>query len=426
MGLPLINWVYIDLSTFITHSVFLNPNSRKMKFYHPVLIFILGCLAAISPLSIDIYLPGFINIAKDFATTVDRVSSSLSAFLIGVAVCQLFYGPLLDKFGRKPPLVAGLIFYCLTSIGCMISQNLNMFIFFRFLQAVGCCVAMVAPTAIIRDVFPVKENAKVLSMMVLILGVSPIFAPTIGSFVLTVSSWRVLFAIMGGFGLSALTAVMFIFKESKSPDKTVLLNPGKIVQTYIQIFKNQRFYPFALAAAFASGGFFSYLAGSPFVLMKIFAVGQKNFGILFGSIAFGLILCSQLNNLLLKKYASERILKAALLVQTIIGLLLFVLSNFHYQNLYSFFVLTFLFVGCLGFIFSNATALSIAPFEKEAGSASALLGSLQMGAGALVSSILSVISNGTTKPMILLMVISAGIACLIIFSAKKDVIPKID
>ena len=389
-----------------------------MKSYNVILIFILGCLAAISPLSIDIYLPGFINIAGDFATTIDSVSSSLSAFLIGVAVCQLFYGPLIDRYGRKPPLIAGLIFYCIASVGCMVSQNLSMFILFRFLQAVGCCVAMVAPTAIIRDVFPLKENAKVLSIMVLILGASPIFAPSIGSFILAVSNWRILFAVMAGFSLVVFTGVLFIFKESKLSDKTVSLNPGKVIHTYLHIFRNQDFYPFALAATFASAGFFSYLSGSPFVLMKLYGVGQTNFGILFGVIAFGLILFSQVNNLLLKKYSSNRILKTSLIIQVIIGLLLFLVSNFNYLNLVSFVILTFLFVGCLGFIFSNATALSIAPFDKEAGAASALLGSLQMGAGAILSRVISAISNGTEKPIISLMLISACLACLASFFAK--------
>ena len=390
-----------------------------MKPHNTFLIFLLGCLAAITPLSIDIYLPGFVNIATDFATILDKVSSSLSAFLIGVAVCQLFYGPLLDRFGRKPPLLTGLLVYCIASFACMLSQTLFSFIFFRLLQAVGCCVAMVAPTAIIRDVFSQKNHAKVLSIMILILGASPIFAPSIGSLILAESSWRILFAVMGGFALIILIGVMIIFKESKLIDKTVSLRAVKIICTYVGIFTNKRFYPFALATTFASAGFFAYLAGSPLVLLKFYGVTQHTFGILFGAIALGLILCSQVNNLLLKKYSSKVILQKALFVQSGLGIVSYLFLSINYLNLIGFFILAFLFVGCLGFIFSNATALSILSFDKEAGSASALLGSLQMGAGAVSSSILSIISNGSGKPMMLLMFIGACLASLSMFFVQS-------
>lgn len=364
-----------------------------------LLILILGLLSAIGPFSIDMYLPGFPTIAADLHTTVDNVSYSLSSFFIGICAGQLICGPLLDRFGRKKPLYAGLVIYIIASLGCATSNSVELLIVFRFLQALGGCVGMVAPGAIVRDIFPVNENAKIFSLLILILGVSPIVAPTVGSYLIAAFGWHAVFVLLAIITALLLIAVIFLLPESKQPDPSMSLRAKPILNSFLFVIKQPQFFTYAFSGSIAAAGLFAYLAGSPFVFMKIFKVSEQHYGWIFGLIAAGLITCSQLNNVLLRKYTSAQVIKTTLLVQTIVGLLLFTGSIFEWLNLYTTIGLIFLFLSCQGFSFPNSSALSLAPFTKEAGSASALMGAMQMCFGALASALVGFISNGTTLPM---------------------------
>jgi DHA1 family bicyclomycin/chloramphenicol resistance-like MFS transporter len=392
-------------------------NKRKRSF----LVLILGLLSAIGPLSIDMYLPGFPAIASDLHTTVDNVSYSLSSFFIGICVGQLICGPLLDRFGRKKPLYVGLVIYIIASLGCAMSHSVEMLIGFRLLQALGGCVGMVAPSAIVRDMFPVNESAKVFSLLILVLGVSPIIAPTFGSYLVAAFGWHSIFIVLSVIVALLLLAVIFLLPESKKPDPSLSLRPKPILTSFLKVLKEPQFYTYAFAGAIAAAGLFAYLSGSPFVFMNIFKVSAKQYGWIFAIIAAGLITSSQLNNVLLKKYNSEQIIKATLAVQTIVGIALFVGSAFGWLNLYSTIFLIFLFLSCQGLTFPNSAALSLAPFTEEAGSASALMGALQMGFGALASAFVGVISNGTTLPMTGVMASCAFMGLLVLMIGRKRI-----
>lgn len=385
-----------------------------------LLILILGLLSALGPFSIDMYLPGFPAIAADLHTTVDNVSYSLSSFFIGICAGQLISGPLLDRFGRKWPLYVGLVIYIAASLGCAMSESVELLIGFRFMQAIGGCVCMVAPGAIVRDKFPINENAKIFSLLILILGVSPIIAPTVGSFLITAFGWHSVFIVMAIIAALLLTAVIFLLPETKQPDLSVSLRPKPILKGYIYVLKQPQFFTYAIAGAIAAAGLFAYLAGSPFVFMNIYKVTEQQYGLIFGLVAAGLITSSQLNNVLLKKYSSAQIIKTVLIVQTIVGLILCIGSFLNLLNLYSAIALMFLFLSCQGFSFPNSAALSLAPFTKEAGSASALMGAIQMGFGALASALVGMISNGTTLPMTGVMAGCALTALIILsFGSKR-------
>ena len=390
-----------------------------MKTPRALLILILGLLSAIGPFSIDMYLPGFPTIAADLNTTVDRVSYSLSSFFIGICIGQLICGPLLDRFGRKRPLYVGLVIYIFASLGCALSNSVELLIGFRFLQALGGCVGMVAPGAIVRDSFPVKENAKIFSLLILILGVSPIIAPTVGSYVIATLGWHAVFIVLAIITALLLITVIFFLPESKQPDPSMSLRPQPILNNFLHVIKEPQFFTYAFAGAVAAAGLFAYLAGSPFVFMKIYKVTEQQYGWIFGLIAAGLITCSQLNNVLLKKYDSAQIIKTVLLVQTIIGLILYFGSVLGWLNIYSTIVLIFLFLSCQGFSFPNSSALSLAPFTREAGSASALMGALQMGFGALASALVGLINNGTTLPMTGVMASCALLGLIILSLGRK-------
>ncbi|WP_435354650.1 multidrug effflux MFS transporter [Emticicia sp. SJ17W-69] len=364
-----------------------------------ILILILGLLSAIGPFSIDTYLSGFPSIASDLGVSVDIVSYSLSSFFIGISVGQLIYGPLLDRFGRKTPLIIGLVIYFLASIGCALANSIETLIALRFLQALGGCVGMVAPRAIVRDSFPLQESAKIFSTLILILGVSPIIAPTVGSYMITALGWHSVFWLQGAMGLLLFLAVIFQLAESKKPDPSISLKPQHIIPSFYNIFRNPQFFTYAFAGSMVSGGVYAYLSGSPFVFMKMYHVSEQQYGWIFGFLAGGLILSSQLNNLALRTFRSEQIVSVVLTIQTIIGITLFIASIFDWLNLYSTILLIFLFLCCQGFSFPNSSALSLVPFSKEAGSASALLGAIQMGIGSLSAALVGALSNGTSLPM---------------------------
>ncbi len=364
-----------------------------------LLVLILGSLSAIGPLSIDMYLPGFPEMAADLHTTVDKVSYSLSSFFIGICAGQLICGPLLDRFGRKKPLYVGLTVYIIASLGCAVSNSVEMLIGFRFLQAIGGCVGMVAPSAIVRDLFPVNESAKIFSLLILVLGVSPIIAPTVGSYLIAAFGWHSVFVVLSIIVALLFAAVVFLLPESKAPDPGFSLRPRTILTSYLHVLKEPQFYTFAFAGAIAAAGLFAYLGGSPFVFMNLFQVSAKVYGWIFAIIAAGLITSSQLNTLLLRKYNSAQIIRVTLLVQASIGIMLFTGSVLGWLNLYATIGLIFLFLSCQGFSFPNSAALSLAPFKKEAGSASALMGAIQMALGAFASAMVGYINNGTSLPM---------------------------
>jgi DHA1 family bicyclomycin/chloramphenicol resistance-like MFS transporter len=393
--------------------------SSMEKGQRLIVILILGLLSAIGPFSIDMYLPGFPAIAKDLNCSVDMVSYTLASFFVGVCIGQLISGPLLDRFGRKRPLYIGMGIYIFASIGCAFSTSVEGLIMFRLFQALGGCVTMVAPRAIIRDLFPVEESAKIFSMMILILGVSPILAPTVGSFLIEDFGWESVFLVLGAISLVVLLAVVFLMPESKQPDPTFSLKMTDILSSFRTVMKERQFYMYTLSGSIAAAGLFAYLAGSPFVLLKLHGVSEKGYGIIFAIIASGLITASQLNNVLLKKYTSVQIVKFTLILQTIFGLCLFIGSVFDVLGLYGLITFIFLFLSCQGFNFPNSSALSMEPFEKEAGSASALMGAIQMGFGAAAAAIVGMLNAKTALPMTGVMAVCSLWALVILLMAGK-------
>lgn len=356
-------------------------------------------LSAIGPFSIDMYLPGFPAIAEDLHTTTAHVSLSLSSFFIGISIGQLLYGPLLDRFGRKNPLYFGLIGYVLASVGCALCTTADALIAIRLLQALGGCAGMVAARAMVRDLFPVKENAKIFSLLMLVVAVSPIIAPTTGGYVTALFGWQAIFIILAGIGLVTLLCVYFALPESRQADDGVSLLPRPIVKSFLEIIKVPQFYTYAFTGSIAAAGLYAYIAGSPHVFMELYHVTGKQYGWIFAIIAGGLIGSSQVNTVMLRKYTSEQIIKVALLFQAAAGIALFLGSIFHFVGLFSSIFLIFIFLSCQGFTFPNSSALSMAPFTANAGRASALMGAIQLGIGAFTSALVSLLNNNTALPM---------------------------
>lgn len=386
-----------------------------------LIILILGALTALGPFSIDMYLPAFPEIALDFATTVARVSLSLSSYFIGLALGQLMYGPLLDRFGRKKPLYVGLVLYILTSLGCLTAGSIEGLVGLRFIQAIGGCVAGVASMAIVRDLFPPQEGAKVFSRLILILGVSPLLAPTIGGYLASHFGWHSVFLVLAAIALVQLLAVIFLLPESHQPDPAVSLKMGPIFGTFYTILKQPQFYTYVLSGAVAFSGLFAYLAGSPIIFMDVFKVSAQAYGWIFAIISVGLISASQLNVVLLKFYKNTQILHAGLLSQAVIGLILLLTTLMGWYNLYSLVFLLFAFLSCVGFTNPNSASLALAPFPKTAGSASALMGFLQMGVGALVSMSVGLLGLQEVSSIILILAVTSVLAYLILRIGRTQI-----
>jgi DHA1 family bicyclomycin/chloramphenicol resistance-like MFS transporter len=396
----------------------------KQRYYLTVLI--LGSLTALGPFSIDMYLPGFPAIAQSLHTTTAQVSLSLSSFFVGLAAGQLLYGPLLDKYGRKKPLYAGLVIYIAASVGCFFATSIEMLIWLRFIQAVGSCAAGVASMAMVRDIFPLDQNAKIFALLILILGASPMLAPTIGGYVTVAWGWHEIFIILGVMALAILLAVIFFLPESYKPDPTYSLKPAPIISSFLQVIKEPQFYTYALTGAFAFASLFVYVSASPIVFMEVFKVSAKTYGWIFATLSVGFIGSSQVNNLLLKKFKSEQIIQVVMPILVVTTLLFFVGSWYGWYGLFGTIAIVFIMLCCVGTISPNASALSLAPFEKNAGTASALLGALQLGLGALATMGVGIFDSRSSVPMASIMGSTAVIGLLILLIGRKQIVNKVD
>ncbi len=361
-----------------------------------LLVIILASLTAFSPLSIDMYLPSFPNIAADFGTSVARVELSLATFFIGLACGQLLYGTATDRFGRKKPLYVGLSVYCAASLVCAFAPNVETLIALRLFQALGACGGIVIARATVRDLFDHSESARVFSLLMLIMGVAPILAPLIGGYVALFFGWRVIFVVVSVISAVCLMAVYRFLPETKKPNPNVRL--GKAFGIYLKVLKDREFLSFALAGGFAQAGMFAYITGSPFVFIKLFGVPAEYFGWIFGSNALGMIALSQVNAKLVRSVNPTRILRVCLSITAIFSLMLIFAGLFN-LGFWGVVIPIFLYVASLGMILPNSTAGALSGQSENAGSASALIGTLQYGLAAVASSLVSYLGNGTTLTM---------------------------
>jgi len=390
------------------------------------LILILGSLTALGPFSIDMYLPGFSGIAKDLNTTVAKVSMSLSSYFIGISAGQLLYGPLLDRFGRKKPLFIGLLVYILASLGCVYVADIDSFILLRFVQAIGSCAATVASVAMVRDLFPVKDIPKVFSLLMLVLGLSPMLAPTIGGYVTEDYGWHTVFFILMCMGIAILIAAQVGLPNSYKPDTSISLKPKPIISNFLKVLKEPQFFTYAFTGSISFSGLFTYVAASPIIFMDIYHVDAKTYGWIFAFMSVSFIGSSQLNSVLLKKFSSEQMIFGALITQSVIAIVFLILAVNNLLGLYETIAMLFLFLGCLGISNPNTAGLTMAPFAKNAGSASALMGAIQLGLGALASFAVGVFVKDSVAPMVLIMTSTTIIAFIVLNIGKRFIKEKVE
>ncbi len=388
---------------------------------HIFLVLILGTLTTLGPFSIDMYLPGFPAIAKDLNTNINQVSLSLASFFVGISLGQLLYGPLLDKFGRKKPLYIGLVVYILASIGCAQSHNIESLIALRFIQAIGSCAAAVAGMAMVRDFFPVKENAKIFALLMLVVGASPMIAPTAGGYLTASLGWQSVFYALAIIAIVIFVVVFFFLPEGFKGNPSLSLKPRPILNGFKVVLVNPQFYTYTFAGAFSFSGLFAYISSSPLVYMDIYKVSETAYGWIFAILSVGFIGASQVNNILLKKFKSEQIIPIALIAQLIIAFVFVLGALFNWFGLYETTIMLFLFLCCIGIANPNGVALSLAPFSDNAGTASSLMGAIQLGAGALASLAIGLIDIPSSIPMTVVMSATSLIALSVLLLGRKNI-----
>ena len=389
-----------------------------------LIIFILGALSTISPFAIDMYLPAFPGIAEALHTSTAKISLSISSYFIGLAAGQLLYGPLLDRFGRKLPLYAGLTLFVIASLLCLLSRDVKWLISMRFFQALGGCVAQVAAMAMVRDFFPVKDTAKIISLLILILGVSPLLAPTVGGYVAVKFGWQSVFVVLAAFALSMIIVCWKWLPEGHDPDPNVSLRPEPILRNYLAVLKERQFLTYALAGAFAFSGLLVYVAGSPIIFMEIFKVDAQTFGFIFAGLSIGFIGSNQINVLLLRKYSRDQIFRTALLIECFTALLFLIGTLQGWFGLATTIALLFVILFMLGLAYPNAAALAMAPFDRNIGSASSMLGFLQIGVSSIASASIGIFDSHSLMPVVVILAATSWVGFAILTVGKRK-LPKL-
>lgn len=363
------------------------------------LVFILGALTVIGPFAIDMYLPALPEIGRELGVDVGRVQLTLSVFLLGIAVGQAFLGPVVDRWGRRMPLLIGLTIFVAAAIGCAQSHSMASLLAWRLVMALGASASMVVPRAVVRDLFNEQDSAKMYSLLMLILGVSPIFAPSVGGQLIGLTGWRGIFWVLAGLGVGCGVAVAWALPDSSPESRVKKGGVALALKTYWRLLKDRRFLGAVLVAGFMVGTIFTYLTGSAFVLIELHGLTPQQYAIAFGINGAGPILASQLNRWLVARYSLRSVVTAALVGGVAVGASLLVTSAMHWGGLYGLMGLLFLNLSVAGVIMPNIAAIAMAPFGEVAGSASALLGTVQFGVGSAAGALVGLFHNGTAIPM---------------------------
>jgi DHA1 family bicyclomycin/chloramphenicol resistance-like MFS transporter len=361
-------------------------------------LLILGAIVAIGPMSIDMYLPAFPALRAHFSATEAATQLTLASYFIGMAIGQLVYGPVSDRFGRKTPLLVGLALYVAASFACIYAPSIDALVVLRFLQALGGSAGMVMTRAMVRDRFAPQHMARVLSALVLVMGAAPILAPSAGSLVLSFAGWQAIFVVLTGFGLLCFAAAALGLAETHHGERAALA-PRSVLLGYLRLLSHRRFMGYALSGGVAQGGMFAYISASSFVFIDHYGLSPTAYGWVFGTNALGLILGSQLNGRLLKRMPAQQVLRAALRTYFAAGLLMLLSVLTGFGGLFGVLLPLFVCLSSLGFTFPNSTAAAMAPFGDRAGAASALLGTLQFSIAGVTGTLVGHLHDGTPLPM---------------------------
>lgn len=348
------------------------------------LIILFGVLTVFTPIGVDMYLPALPTIAREFGAPIAAIEHSLASFFLGLCLGQAMIGPLSDRFGRRWPILVGLALYILGATGCALAQDPITLDIARFVEAVGGCAGTVLARACVRDLFPPEQAARIFAQMLLILSVSPLFAPFVGGWLLPLTGWRSLFWLQAASALLTVGFVWSLLPESH-PGSDRRLHPWHVLADYWAILRDRRFFRFVIPAVLTGAGLYVFLTGWPHVVIDIFHVRPEYFGFTFVLNGVGLILFSQAAAHWLKNRPGEPLFFAILCINAVAGALVLLFGFAGWGGLLGLLPWTFVYCATIGSINAIAAGLAMRNFGHAAGMASALIGILLYGGGTLAS-----------------------------------------
>ncbi|MCQ9618080.1 multidrug effflux MFS transporter [Paenalcaligenes niemegkensis] len=383
------------------------------------LILLLALLTGLDALAIDMYLPAMPALANDFRASSGRIQQTLSIFLAGLAIGQALYGPLLDRYGRRLPLLLGVAIFVIGSILAALAPTVEWLLAARFLQALGAAAGLVTPRAIVADLCDLNESARIFSLLMQVMMIAPIVAPLLGSYVLAHGDWRLIFWILAALGIAGFLWGLREIPDSLPAERRVPLSFRNIVQAYGRQMRNPVFMAYTLAGGFIFGSLFTYISGSSFIFTQHFSLTPTQYGYLFAANSVALVLGGQISNQMLKRGTREQhAMYLGIIVHSVAGLLLFLAVRTEIAKLWVYFSLLALAVGSLGMVIGNLTALTMANAGRQAGTASALMGTLHYLLSAIIGYAVSFAAAGPASLPLAIAVCGALALLLSLMAAR--------
>ncbi|MET9048137.1 multidrug effflux MFS transporter [Streptomyces sp. NPDC004362] len=382
------------------------------------LVLLLGALVAIGPLTSDMYLPAFPAMGRDLEASASGIQLTLAGALVGLALGQLLVGPLSDAVGRRKPLLTGIGLHIAASLGCAVAPNLVALDVLRVIQGLGCATSTVITMAVVRDLYQGDEAAVVLSRLMLVLGVSPILAPTLGGVVLTQMSWRGIFVVLAAVSVLIAVITAAVLPETLPDGRRRRGGAGGTLRDFALLLRDRVFLAYILVAGLAMCAIFGFVAGSPYVFQDHFGMSEQTFSYVFGAGSVCVVIGTQLNARLLRTRASLYILRRAMVAAAVFSVLLLAAGVTGQGGLWAVLLPLWGTLAATGFVMPNALALALSRHGEFAGTAAALLGAFQFGIGAVAAPLVGVIGTGTTA---MASVIAGGLllAVITLFAATR-------
>ena len=376
-------------------------------------VLVLGALMAIGPLTIDTYLPALPSITRDLAASESAVQATLTGILLGMGLGQLLIGPLSDAIGRRKPLIAGVALHILASVLCALAPTVELLTVGRVLQGLGNAAVAVVAMATVRDVFVGSAAATLLSRLMLVSGVAPILAPTLGGAILRFTTWRGVFVVLAVAGVLLVTLAATALRETLPVERRRPADVRDVLRTYRGLLRDRTFVGLVLVAGLGFATLFSYIGGSSFVLQDVYGLSAQQFALVFGANSLGLIVASQVNPLLVRRYGPRVVLRAAVSVSAVAALTLLAAAVTGVGGLATILAPLWVVLACAGLTFPNTPALALTRHGEAAGTAAALLGASQFAIGGAAAPLIGAMGSGSAVPMAVVMASCATLAAVV-------------
>lgn len=394
------------------------PDSVVSGLSRKKLIFILGLISMLMPLSIDMYLPSFPAIGQEFGVNSGLVQMTLSIYVAGFALGQLFFGPMADSLGRKPIIVGGILMFAIAAVGCALAKNIDQLIAMRLLHGLSAAAASVVINALMRDLFEKDEFSRMMSFVTLVMTIAPLLAPIIGGWLQLWFSWHASFLVLAITAILTMILVITSIPETLKKENRQRFHFMTTIRNFVSLFRHRRVIGYMMASAFSFAGMFSFLSLGPFVYIELNQVPVENFGYYFALNIGCLIVMTSINSRNVRRRGAAKMMRFGLTIQLLASLVLLAISLLD-LGFIPLVIFVALYMGCISMISSNAMAIILENFPHMAGTAASLAGTLRFGIGAIVGFILAKVSSYNELPMVSSMMICVAVSILLFIYASR-------